>query len=191
MQEHRPVGIPNVLTDTDADRRSIHLKHWAAPARLEVPEIVEYAIIRKIYLVVRRQQFAILGYSSGVKDVTLAIDKPDDGRNVASPADNFFELNQIGIDELRLQQQIFRGIARERQLRKRDNLRAHLTRAVDPIQNLLGVSFDVADDDINLCHRQTQLRRVFHESASLKTNATAIVTKCRRLTVEMAMLWIT
>src|SRR4029077_7941198 len=87
-----------------------------------------------------------------------------------------------------LQQQIFRRISRKRELWKRDDVRVGITSALHPVNNFLRVSFDVADDDIYLSYRQTQLRRVLHESAALKTNATAIVTERRSLRPEVAPL---
>ena len=52
----------------------------------------------------------------------------------------------------------------------------------------VAVYFNVTDDNIYLCHRQTQLRRVFHEGAALEPNATAIVTERRSFRPQVTLV---
>ena len=51
------------------------------------------------------------------------------------PLTSLIERSQICIDELRLQQQIFRRIAGQRQLRKRDDIGVCIARTIHPFKN--------------------------------------------------------
>src|SRR5262249_8977514 len=116
------------------------------------------------------------------------IDEAHDDGDVAAGLHYCTERGKIRIDELRFEQQVFGRVAGQREFGKRDDVRFDATRALDPLQNLARVSLNIAHDDVDLCHRQTQLRRVFHESRALRTNATAILTKRESFKPEMAVI---
>ena len=97
-----------------------------------------------------RDEFSILRDSSGIEDVVFPVDESNNGRHVPRPADDLVQSRQIGVDELRLQQQIFRRVTRQRQLRKCDDIGIGVARTFHPLDNFLRVSLDIADDDINL-----------------------------------------
>ena len=117
---------------------------------MKIPEFIEYSVIRKINLVVRRNEIAILGNCRCVKNVIAPVDESDDRGNVPGPAHDFIQRCKVGIDELRLQEQVFRWIPGKSEFRKCNNVGAGITRTIDPIETLLRVSFNVADHDVNL-----------------------------------------
>src|SRR4030095_7096450 len=185
LLKHRTIRIPDVFTNAYSDGYSVHLKHRAAIARLKVPKFVEHAIIGQIYLVVDRHLLSVLDNRSGIEDVILPVDKANHGRNVTAPIHNFVEGCEVRVDKFRLQYKVFGRITGECKFGERHNICVDITRAIHPFQDLLRIAINVSDDDVNLCHRQTQLRPVFHRSAALKTNATAIVTKRRSFKLGM------
>jgi hypothetical protein len=58
-----------------------------------------------------------------------------------------------------------------------DSAQKSLVRTTDLLNNLLHFLIDIKGVSVIFCRRQTQLRRVFHDSTALLTNARAIVTK--------------
>jgi hypothetical protein len=60
---------------------------------------------------------------------------------------------QVVVDELLLEQQVFRGIADDRKLGEDDKLRAAGPGAVNEVQDLRAVATKVADGRVDLCER--------------------------------------
>src|SRR5207253_4906140 len=77
----------------------------------------------------------------------------------------------IRVDELRLQQQVFRRVSGQREFGKCDDVRIDIARAIHPLDDLACVSVHVTNDDIDLSHRQTQLDR---KSTRLNSSHVAI-----------------
>ena len=144
---------------------------------LEISELVEHTVVGKVYLVITRYELPILRNGGRIEYVVLPIDESDDRRDVACAADDLVERFEIRIDELRLEQQVFRRVSRQHKLGKCDDVRIDIARAIHPLDDFASVSLHVANDDVNLSHRQTQLRRVLHEGPALRSNARAIVTE--------------
>src|SRR5207237_1052821 len=138
--ENRTIRIPDVFTDAHPDRRTVDLQDGTPSACLEISEFVENSVIGEIDLVIRRNELSILRDSSRIENVVFPVDESNDGGDVPSPADDFVESGEIGIDELRLQKQIFRRVARQRELGKCDNVSIRVARAVHPFRNFLRVS---------------------------------------------------
>ena len=91
MEEYRAIGIPDILTDTDAHGGITYLEDRAPVTRLEVAKLVEHAVVWQVHLVVGRDDLPILGNGGSIEDVILPIDEPDDGRDVVRSTDDCFE----------------------------------------------------------------------------------------------------
>ena len=132
LLEDRAIRVPDVFADTDADSCPAHLQDGPPAARLKIPEFIEYSVIRKINLVICRDEIAILGDCRRVKNVIPPVDESDDRGNVPGPAHDFIQCCKVGIDELRLQQQVFRWIAGKGEFRKCNNVGAGISRTIRP-----------------------------------------------------------
>jgi hypothetical protein len=66
------------------------------------------------------------------------------------------DCGHVGVDELRLEQQIFRRVTGQGKLGKRDDIRLQFDRAVRPLCNFPGVALDVSDNHIDLRHCKPQ-----------------------------------
>ena len=104
LKKYGSIRVPNILTNTHTYSRAVHPQDWAGFAGLEVSKLVENAVVRQIHFVIRRDELSILSDGSGIEDVVLPIDKPNDGCDIPCPADDPVQSGEIGIDELRLQQ---------------------------------------------------------------------------------------
>ena len=153
LYKGRPFGIPDVLTDVDADGDALDRDGVAAVARFEVPVFVEHAVVRQEDLLVGIDMLPAVQDRSGVIQVFVpAVDETDDGRDSSGRPRDLFERAQIVLHELRLQDQVLGWIAGHGQFGKGDDISAELFRAVDIIDDLVPVPLEVAHNRVDLCH---------------------------------------
>src|SRR5689334_20608114 len=102
----RPVGIPDVFADTDADRRVVEFQHGCGFAGLKVAELIEDAVIRQVHLVIDGHDLSVLNHGGSIEDIVLAIDKTYHGSDLPSRCGEFFDSPEIGVNELRLEKEV-------------------------------------------------------------------------------------
>ena len=106
---------------------------------------------------INAEQMAVMQNRGGVVNVVLLVNKADDGGNAPRIIENPLQHEPIFRDELRLEQQIERRIAGNRQFRERDNIRAFLLRPLNPLDNFRRVAFQIADGGVHLRHGNAYL----------------------------------
>jgi hypothetical protein len=144
---------------------------------LKVSEFVKDPVIGQINLVIDRYELAVLRYGGRIENIVPTIHESDNDCDFTASGYDLLQRGEVCVDELGFKQQIFRRISGQGELGKSDHIRVNVAGVIDPFENFAGISLDVTHDNVYLCHSQTQLRRVFHESRAIKGSATAIVTK--------------
>ena len=116
----RPRRIPDVLADVDGERRVARHEDRRLGARLEVAVLVEDAVVRQVLLVVNPDAAAVVQHRGGVEDVVPLVDearrRPTARARRASTSSSARRLASMNA---RLEQEVFRRIAGDRELGKR------------------------------------------------------------------------
>ena len=161
---HRP-GLPHILADGDADPRALEFEHQRFRARHEIAFLVEHTVIGQTLLVIDRPHPPV-GDDGGriAQSLRRRGGIADDGGYPldfgAKPPHGRFHLAH----ETGSQQQIFRGIAGDGQLREYDRIGppaiAGLSGGDD---DLFGVAGDIADQEVKLGHDDPEIgNRINH-----------------------------
>ena len=116
----------------------------------EVAVFVEDAVIREEALAIERPYLARGADRAGVEEVAVEVGRADERDDPAGRARDIRERALCGADEARAQEQIFRRIPGDRQLRQEDEIGAACLCLFDPRDDTVAVSVQVADDGIEL-----------------------------------------
>src|SRR5262249_14836447 len=119
-------------------------------ARLEVAVLVEHAVVRQVLLVIDAGAAAVVQNGGGVEDVVPLVNESNDDRQSARGLRNRVESAQVGLDECRLEQQVFGRGGRYRQLRERHERATERARPLDAAHDQADVTLEVADCSVDL-----------------------------------------
>ena len=117
--------------------------------------LVEHAVVGEVALSVDRADHAVHANGAGVEQVSIELGKAHERRDPCALCGNRIQLRTGFLDELRPEQQIFRRIARYRELRKQDDLGVRGARLVDALEDASPVSADISDGRVQLSKRDT------------------------------------
>ena len=150
---HRTGREPAVLTHRQADSHAVPLDDRAAVAGLEVPLLIEHAVVRQKDLVVDSFDLAVVQEGGGVEDGPILVDESHDRRDACRRLRDNLQLSEVVADERRLQDQVFGRVAGDSQLRKADDVRAQASSAIHPVDDQAGIALQIADCRIDLRER--------------------------------------
>ncbi len=149
--------LPDVLADRQPDAVPVDGDRRRAGAVLEVPKLVEHAVVRQVHLAVAGDDIAAVEHGSGVVDVLVALrpahDRDESLRGLCGEiADRVAAVLQEPLAE----QEVLRRVARDRELREDRDASARGGRLAHGCGDPLGVAVDVADGRVDLAERQAQ-----------------------------------
>ncbi len=93
--------------------------------------------------------------SGGVVDVDVRVDKADDGRDALDLGGDVSKRLLVVENEGASQQQVFRRVARQGQLRKGNEVGAEVASAAGVLDDLRGVALEVTDRRVDLRERDS------------------------------------
>ncbi len=125
-------------------------------AGLEVAFLVEDAVVWEEDLVVDANQGAVVGHGGGVEGLALSVHKANDHRHAARGGDDAVQAAAAFVDEVRLEEEVLGRIPGEGKLRECHQIGVYLPGPVDPLQDLGGVAFEVANGGVDLRHGQAK-----------------------------------
>ena len=158
------LGEPDVLADDDAEADAIDVEHARVAARLEVPLLVEHRVVWQVVLAVNLRNAAVADDGDGVVAARArALGKAHQHGAARHRGGERREFARARVDERRAQQQVFRGIAAQRELGRDDQRRTGTLRFRDRRQDAARVGGEVADPLIEL--RNSELHRSILASA--------------------------
>ena len=178
LRLRRVARVPDVLADVHAHVNPGHPVDFARSVRLEIARLVEDAVVRQPLLVVNVRQPPVMDHGGGVVNRDAALvgraDRPpnhtprlfapiDETNNCRDPPAGFchpLERRDVVGDEARTQEQVLRRIARDRQLRERNDIHAQLPRPLDILECLPHIPLEIADRRIDL--REPDPERLRH-----------------------------
>src|SRR6266545_1100070 len=161
--------LPHVLADGRADERLPVLEQDQVAARREVTVLVEDAVIRQKALAVHGLDLAARADVAGVVEVAVETGSAHEDRGSARLACDALDRVLRSADEPGSEQQIFRGIAGDCELRKDDKVGAVGLRLGEPAQDQLAVPIEVADDRVDLGKRQAHVLSLAVSDSEAKT----------------------
>jgi hypothetical protein len=152
-----PAAFANQQADTDA----VQLDDAAVLPRLEIALLVEDEVVRQLLLVVVREQLAVANQRSGVvDDVIGVVGIADHHRHAIHFAAYALQRRCYLALHSFVEQQVFRRIARQRQLREEHKIRLQPVASFrSSIDHALRVAADVADEQIQLSKSNTERHR--------------------------------
>ena len=156
LHDRRPHRLPDVLAHVDAYTNAANHVHGALSSGFEVAFLVEYAIVGREHLVVNTGERAVVRYRGGVVEIGVGVHEPDNRRDAFRRLHDLTHPRPVVLDELVLEQQVFRRIARNGKLGKRDEVGPKIARAGHVVEDLRGVPVEVADRRIDLCKRDSE-----------------------------------
>jgi hypothetical protein len=146
--------IPDVLADVHRDDRAPgpvrQLEHGGLDPGLEVPVLVEDAVVRQVLLVVDAGEAAVVGHRRRVRDVVPPVHEADDDGEADRGADDVVEGAQVALDERRLEEEVLRRVAGERQLGEGHQVDAEGAGARQRLEDAARVPLEVADRRVDL-----------------------------------------
>ena len=185
LLEQRRAGDPDVLADGQPDGHAVDLDQRAAPARLEVADLVEDAVVGQADLAVDRLHAAVGEDGGGVVDVVGPLGEADDGDDVARLARDVVERPARVAQEVLLEQQILGRVAGDRQLGEQAQLRAGVAGGAQAVLDLGRVAGEVADARVQLVQRGVAAqggagvpRSPHHREAPFPSHASANACSC-------------
>ena len=87
------------------------------------------------------------------------VDEADDGGRAGGMAGDLVQACQVLLDEIDLDQQVFRRIARDRQFGEGHDVRPKRLGFFEPLDDFPGVPFEVTDGGVDLGHGDPEPRR--------------------------------
>jgi hypothetical protein len=150
----RRLREPAVLADHEAHAHAVDVDHARLAPRHEVALLVEHRVVGKALLAVDGRDAAFAQEREGVVAAPVtALGKAHRHRAAVYLRGERRELRCAGVDERRAQQQILRGIAAQRQLRRDHEPRAGLLGRAHRTQDGSRIACEVADRLVELGDR--------------------------------------
>ena len=119
-------------------------------ARGEVAVLVEDAVVREEALAVDRLHLAARADRACVVEVALEVGRADERDDATGFARDLGERALRGADEARAQEKVLGRVAGDRELGEEDDVGRRLFRLLQPGENPLAVSLEVADSRVDL-----------------------------------------
>ena len=116
----------------------------------EVAPLVEDAVVRQVLLVIDAGDLAFVEDGGGVVEVVIGVDEADGGGNAVDLGCDVLQRLEVVIDETGAHEQVFRRVAGERELGEGDDVGALVAGLGDVVEDLVGVTFEVADSGVDL-----------------------------------------
>jgi hypothetical protein len=153
----RRAGLPDVLAHCGPDQGLTGAEKHELVAGLEVPVLVEDAVVRKKTLAVDRLHLAVRAYGAGVEEVAVEVRRADEGGDALRLGGDRVERPIRRPQEPGSEEKIFGRVARHRELREEDEVGARGARFCEAGDDPLSISLEVADDRVDLRERQPHL----------------------------------
>ncbi len=143
--------LPQVLADRQAERRFAELEQADLGARLEVPLLVEHAVVRQEALAVEAGHAAVRADEARVVEAAvLGVRRPDERDDARGRLRHLPGSLRSRADEGGAEQEVLRRVARDRELREHDEVGARGARLGDPRDDAVTVPVEVADGRVEL-----------------------------------------
>ncbi len=162
LPSHRAGWVPAVLADRHTDFDAGHLEYGTSMPDCEIALLVEHPVVGQEHLVVDGLDLTVMHEGGGVVEVAILVDETDDRRDPLGRAGHDLQVLQVVAHEPRLEHEVFRRVAGDRQLGKRHDIDALVAGAPDPVCDQASVAFQVAHDCVDLCQPDPDLP--LHES---------------------------
>jgi hypothetical protein len=146
----RRARLPDVLADRGADECLAKGEEDEFLPGLEVPVLVENAVVRKEALVVDSFNLAVGEHGAAVEEVAIEVGGAEQCGDARRLCGDQGEAPLCCLEEAGPQQQVFRRIARDRELGQEYEVGLRVARALDPGEDSLPVPVEVADDRVHL-----------------------------------------
>ena len=155
----RPRRAPHVLADADANLHpadDVQLIRITGVAGHEVARLIEHRIVGQHSLAVCADHLAADAHCCRVVEIAIAGDVSDDRSAPAGARRYFAERGQIVGDEARLEHQVLRRIAGDRQLAERNDVASGRLGLVVGGENPGDIAVEIADRRVQLCQCNSQ-----------------------------------
>src|SRR6185312_9740521 len=149
--------LPHVLADGHAGERLAQPEQEQVAARREVALLVEDAVVGQEPLAIDGLHAAVRTDRAGVVEVALERREADERGDPRRRRGDLVERASGGADEGRAQEEVLRGIARDRELGEEDEVGTCVPRLREPREDQRPVPLQVADDRVDLRERQPHL----------------------------------
>ena len=173
---HRPRRVPNVLADRHPYLRPRNLEQLHPAARPKVARLVEDPVVGQVLLVVHPVQPPVAQHRRRVEHIARVVHEAHNRRRMppARRLPHPIQRAQIVLHKPPPQHQILRRVARQRQLRKRHNIRADRFRRLDLGDNPGRVALQIAHRRVDLRQRAPQIPHSHAPSPTTQTTAPQI-----------------
>ena len=149
--------FPNIGTDIDTAAHAIQRDDAGFGALLEVALLVEDFVVWQAHLAIGRGALAVFDDSSRVVAGTVVFFRiPDDHGNAVDAGSQVVESPVAGPVEIRAQQQVFRRIAAQRQLRRQQHMSAAGLGLGGALDDAFDVARQITDGGVELGNGDTQ-----------------------------------
>ena len=147
-----PSGHPGVLADRDADPDAADAEEVAGVGALgEVAMLVEHLVVGQLALAVDADDPAVGAHGQRVEELVAGpVDEADEGGAPTGGGGDPVERLEVVGDEARLQQQVLRRVAGDRQLGERHQVAAVGLGRLDRVDEALDVAVEIADHEVEL-----------------------------------------
>ena len=139
------MGVPDVLADVDPDGGAADHEHGTLGPGLEVPLLVEHAVVRQVHLVVGADHLAVVREGCGIVYVGVRVNEADDHGDASGGPGNLLQAGQVRLDKLRLEQKVFGRVAGDGKLGEGDQVSLKSAGLLDVVDYLAGVPVKVTD----------------------------------------------
>ena len=159
LRGHGSGGVPDVLADVHREDRAAlaQLEDRRLHPGLEVPVLVEDAVVRQVLLVVHARHGPVVADGGGVHDVVLPVDEADHDDEAGRRPGHAVEGTQVRLDERGPEQEILGRVARQAQLGEGDQIDPEGARPLDLVEHPASITLDVADADVELGQADPEL----------------------------------
>ena len=160
-RELRRLRLPKILADEHADAEAAKIHHRGLRARGEPSLLVEHAVVGQTGLAVAQLLTTRVVERRGVEEPLAGVlGMPDQDRGAARGiGTRRREACERGLDLLAeppMEEQVLRGIPREREFRRDQKISARGTRGLSGSEHAVSVARDIADQEIRLGEREAQ-----------------------------------
>ena len=165
LDGERAVGAPHVLADADTDLDAadlVQLQRVGLVAGREVAGLVEDGVVGQEALAIGADDLAAGADGGGVEEVAVLLDVADDRRAVACAGGELAEHGGVVGDEARLEHEVLRRVAGDRQLGEGDEVAARRVGAVVGVDEEGEVAVEVADGRVELGQRDPNDRHAIN-----------------------------
>ena len=150
----RRTGLPDVLADGQTDPLRADVDDRPRLAGLEVPLLVEDAIVGQVDLAVDRMHRSAGQQGRRVEDILRPLGEADDGDDSIGLAGQLVKRGTGVGQEMLLEQKILGRVSRQRELRKQDQVRFRLAGIAHAVGDAPGIARDVAHGGVHLAESE-------------------------------------